>query len=94
MLDEEIDGIILYLDGRAGEDNAAIIQCLDEIKAELMADIDDNYTTINENLDARVQTLKQYLRAEIDRLYKDFVDNYEINKEYTGSLILYFRIPD
>lgn len=90
-LDEEIDGIILYLDGLAEEDKAAIIQYLDEVKAELLADIDANYTTINENLDARIATLNQYLQAEIDRLYNDFVDNYEINKEYTDSRILYLE---
>ena len=90
-LDEEIDGIILYLDGLAEEDKAAIIQYLDEVKAELLADIDANYTTINENLDARIATVNQYLQAEIDRLYNDFVENYELSKEYTDSRILYLE---
>jgi len=87
-LDEDIDTVIQYLDEAIDADTADIILYLDEVKAGLQADIDANYVTLSQELDTEIDALNQYLQAEIERLYNDFVDNYELNKEYTDSQIL------
>ncbi len=87
-LDEEINGVIQYLEEITDADTAGIILYLDGVKDDLQAEIDANYMTLSQQLDDEIDLLDQYLQAEIDRLYNDFVDNYELNKDYTDSRIL------
>jgi hypothetical protein len=87
-LDENIDGVIKYLDDITDADNTDILLYLDEVKAELQAEIDAYYVALSQELDTEISSLDQYLQAEIELLYNDFVDNYDLNKEYTDSQIL------